>query len=103
MKKVNWGILSTAKIGREKVIPAMQKGQWSHVGAIASRSLAQAQKDTGNLLRALRAHMGQAVAAGTDMSAAIKRFDTAPYRHLKHVEVWLPQIANLTYLEMEQE
>jgi predicted dehydrogenase len=44
MKKVNWGILSTAKIGREKVIPAMQKGQWSHVGAIASRSLAQAQK-----------------------------------------------------------
>ena len=44
MKKVNWGILSTAKIGREKVIPAMQKGQWSQVGAIASRSLAQAQK-----------------------------------------------------------
>lgn len=44
MKKVNWGILSTAKIGREKVIPAMQKGQWSQVGAIASRSLAQAQQ-----------------------------------------------------------
>ncbi len=43
MKKVNWGILSTAKIGREKVIPAMQQGQWSHVAAIASRSLAQAQ------------------------------------------------------------
>ena len=44
MKKVNWGILSTAKIGREKVIPALQKGQWSQVGAIASRSLASAQK-----------------------------------------------------------
>lgn len=44
MKKVNWGILSTANIGREKVIPAMQKGQWSHVGAIASRSLEQARK-----------------------------------------------------------
>ncbi|MBK9443952.1 MAG: Gfo/Idh/MocA family oxidoreductase [Comamonadaceae bacterium] len=43
MKKVNWGILSTAKIGREKVIPALQKGQWSQVGAIASRSLAQAR------------------------------------------------------------
>lgn len=66
-------------------------------------TLAQAQRDTGDLLRALRAHMGQAVAAGTDMSAAIKRFDAAPYQHLKHVEVWLPQIANLTYLEMEQE
>lgn len=37
-------MLSTAKIGREKVIPAMQKGQWSQVGAIASRSLDAAQK-----------------------------------------------------------
>ena len=44
MKKVTWGVLSTAKIGREKVIPAMQKGQWSHIGAIASRSLDSAQK-----------------------------------------------------------
>jgi len=44
MKKVNWGVLSTAKIGREKVIPAMQKGQWSQIGAIASRSLDSAQK-----------------------------------------------------------
>ncbi len=43
MKKVNWGVLSTAKIGREKVIPAMQKGRWSHIAAIASRSLASAQ------------------------------------------------------------
>lgn len=66
-------------------------------------TFAQAQKDTGNLLKALRAHMGKAVEAGTDMSAAIKSFDAAPYKHLKHVDVWLPQIANLTYLEMEQE
>lgn len=65
--------------------------------------LAQAQRDTGNLLKALRAHMGKAVEAGTDMSVAIKSFDAAPYKHLKHVDVWLPQIANLTYLEMEQE
>lgn len=66
-------------------------------------TLAQAQKDTGQLLKALRAHMGKAVEAGTDMDAAIKSFDAAPYRHLKHVDVWLPQLANLTYLEMEQE
>lgn len=66
-------------------------------------TLAQAQRDTGDLLRALRAHMGKAVEAGTDMSTAIKTFDAAPYKHLKHVDVWLPQIANLTYLEMEQE
>ena len=39
----------------------------------------------------------------TDISAAVRSFDAAPYRHLKHVEVWLPQLANRTYLEMEQE
>ncbi|MDZ7812938.1 MAG: MBL fold metallo-hydrolase [Ideonella sp.] len=66
-------------------------------------TLAQAQKDTGDLLRALRAHMGKAVEAGTDISAAVKSFDAAPYKHLKHVDVWLPQLANRTYLEMEQE
>jgi glyoxylase-like metal-dependent hydrolase (beta-lactamase superfamily II) len=66
-------------------------------------TLAQAQKDTGDLLKALRAHMGQAVEAGTDISAAVKSFDAGPYRHLKHVDVWLPQLANLTYLEMERE
>ena len=41
---VNWGILSTAKIGREKVIPAMQKGEVSRVLGIASRDQASAQK-----------------------------------------------------------
>ena len=66
-------------------------------------TLAQAQKDTGDLLKALRAHMGKAVEAGTDMSSAIKSFDAAPFKHLKHVDVWLPQLANRTYLEMEQE
>jgi predicted dehydrogenase len=35
--KVRWGILSTAKIGREKVIPAMQAGKFCEVVAIASR------------------------------------------------------------------
>ena len=43
MKKVNWGILSTAKIGREKVIPALQRSAWGQATAIASRSLASAQ------------------------------------------------------------
>ncbi len=66
-------------------------------------TLAQAQRDTGNLLKALRAHMGKAVEAGTDIGAAVKSFDAAPFKHLKHVDVWLPQLANLTYLEMEQE
>lgn len=41
--KVRWGILSTANIGLRKVIPAMQKGQWTEVAAIASRDLRQAE------------------------------------------------------------
>lgn len=43
MKKVAWGILSTAKIGREKVIPAMQAAAFCDIQAIASRSLERAQ------------------------------------------------------------
>ncbi len=38
MSKVRFGVLSTAKIGVEKVIPAMQKGQFTEVVAIASRT-----------------------------------------------------------------
>jgi len=41
--KVRWGVLSTAKIGTKKVIPAMQKGEWSSVTAIASRDLGKAK------------------------------------------------------------
>jgi predicted dehydrogenase len=43
MKKVSWGVLSTAKIGVEKVIPAMQQGTCCEVSAIASRDLAKAK------------------------------------------------------------
>jgi predicted dehydrogenase len=50
MKKIRWGILSTAKIAREKLIPAMQAGQYCSVDAIASRSLEQAKK-TAEALR----------------------------------------------------
>ncbi len=44
MKKVRWGIISTAKIGMEHVTPAMQRGDYSEVTAIASRQLAAAQE-----------------------------------------------------------
>ncbi len=43
MKKLRWGVLSTASIGVRKVIPAMQRGQLSTVAAIASRDLAKAR------------------------------------------------------------
>jgi len=49
MKKIRWGILSTAKIGREKVIPALQKSQYGTVDAICSRDLEQAQKTATQL------------------------------------------------------
>ncbi len=44
MKKVVWGVLSTARIGTEKVIPAMQRSPWCEVRAIASRSEAAARR-----------------------------------------------------------
>lgn len=43
MRKVRWGVISTAKIGTEKVIPAMQQGEYSEVTGIASRSLEAAK------------------------------------------------------------
>lgn len=49
MNKIRWGVLSTAKIGREKVIPAMQAGRYCSIDAIASRNAEQA-KATANLL-----------------------------------------------------
>ena len=42
-RKVRWGILGAAKIATEKVIPAMQRGAYSEVVAIASRDAARAR------------------------------------------------------------
>ncbi len=41
--KIRWGIVSTAKIGIEKVIPGIQRSQTGTACAIASRSLEKAQ------------------------------------------------------------
>jgi predicted dehydrogenase len=43
MRKVVWGVLSTARIGIQKVIPGMQKSAWCEMHAIASRSIASAE------------------------------------------------------------
>jgi predicted dehydrogenase len=37
MRKIRWGVLGAARIATEKVIPAMQRGRYSEVTAIASR------------------------------------------------------------------
>ena len=44
MRKIRWGILSTAKIGATQVIPAMQQGKHCEIVAIASRHLENAQE-----------------------------------------------------------
>ncbi|MGH2487514.1 MAG: Gfo/Idh/MocA family protein, partial [Ktedonobacterales bacterium] len=49
MEKVRWGVLSTARIGVESVIPAMRAGQFCEVVAIASRSR-QSAHDTATRL-----------------------------------------------------
>lgn len=44
MTKLRWGILSTAKIGTEKVIPAMQRGTHCEVVGICSRDGKRAER-----------------------------------------------------------
>ncbi len=39
MKKIRWGVLSTANFGLQKSVPAMQQGELCEVVAIASRSM----------------------------------------------------------------
>src|SRR6476469_1381452 len=55
MQKIRWGVLSTAKIGREKVIPATQRSTLGTVVAIASRGPTQA-KDVAAKLGIERAY-----------------------------------------------
>jgi len=47
--KVRWGVLSTAKIAREKVIPAIQKSSNGRVVAICSRNRDQAENTAKSL------------------------------------------------------
>ena len=49
MRKVRWGILSTANIGMQKVTPAIQRSAHSEVVAIASRDLGKAQAAASQL------------------------------------------------------
>lgn len=49
MSKIRWGIISTAKIGTQKVIPGMQKSEHCEIIAIASRNLETAKSAAGRL------------------------------------------------------
>src|SRR6184192_3631572 len=53
--KVKWGVLGAASIATKKVIPGMQKGEWSEIAAIASRDLKKA-KDAARKLGIAKAY-----------------------------------------------
>ena len=65
--------------------------------------LARAQADTRNYLQALRTHMKKAVEDGTDIGAAIRSFDAAPFMRLLNAAELHPGNASRTYLELERE
>ena len=48
-RSVSWGVLSTARIGTEKVIPAMQRGELSRIDAIGSRDIARGREIAARL------------------------------------------------------
>ena len=47
--KVRWGVIGVANIATKKVIPAMQRGEWSEIVAIASRDLGRAKQAAAEL------------------------------------------------------
>jgi len=49
VNKLRWGVLSTANIAVSKVIPAMRRGKWCEVTAIASRDLDKAKQAASSL------------------------------------------------------
>lgn len=62
-----------------------------------------ARADTQAYLLALRAHMKKAVDDGTDVSAAVKSFNAAPFMRLLNAADLMPGNAGRTYLELERE
>ena len=66
-------------------------------------TVARAKADSQAYLLALRLHMKKAVDDGTDVSAAVKSFDAAPFMRLLNAAELMPGNASRTYLEIERE
>jgi len=49
MEELRWGVISTADIGRKKVVPAMQRAARTRIAAIASRDLDRAREYASEL------------------------------------------------------
>ena len=69
MKPVKWGVLSTAKIGIEKVIPAMQQSGMCEIVAIASRDSTRARVAASKLGIAKSYDSYEALIADPDIEA----------------------------------
>lgn len=84
IKKVRWGILSTADIGMRKVTPAIMKSAHSEVVAIASRDLARARAaaDTLGIAKAYGSY--EELLADPEIDAIYN-----PLPHHLHVELTL--------------
>jgi predicted dehydrogenase len=67
--KVRWGVLGVARIATKKVVPAMQKGQFSIVHAIASRDPARAREAARELGIARAHHSYEALIDDPDVDA----------------------------------
>jgi glyoxylase-like metal-dependent hydrolase (beta-lactamase superfamily II) len=99
------------------VIPVSSTKQWLATFAVIEQlnpavlvpghgratTVATAKSDTQAYLLALRAHMKKAVDDGTDVSAAVKSFDAAPFMRLLNAAELMPGNASRTYLELERE
>jgi predicted dehydrogenase len=68
-RRVRWGVLSTAKIACTKVIPAMQRGRYCDVVAIASRSADRAARAAADLGLARSYGSYDALLAAADIEA----------------------------------
>src|SRR5579871_2843822 len=62
-RKVRWGVLGVAKIATNKVIPAMQLGEYSEITAIASRDVEKARQ------AAMQLHIPKAYGSYEDLLA----------------------------------
>ena len=88
MKPVVWGVLSTAKIGRERVLPGMRKSALIDIRAIASRTEARA-REVARTLGIPRAYGSyEALLADPEIEAI---YNPLP-NHL-HVELTLAAVA----------
>lgn len=65
--------------------------------------LFKARQQTRDLLAMLRSHMKKEVDGAGDINAAIRSFDSRPWKSLQHSDTWLGPNAHAVYTELERE